>query len=220
MENQFYVYVYLNPLKPGKFIYDNLEFEYEPFYIGRGKSDRSEKHIWFAKNKPKEGNRHKSNTINKIINEGTEPIIKFIMKDLDFTSSIDNEIKLIKLIGRNDLHLGPLTNMTDGGEGTLNRVYSEETRNKLSAAAKLRTKEKNGRYKMPVSEITREKIRQTQIGKTYSDEVNKSKGLPKEKNPMYGKSVYDVWLSKFGKEIADEKLEAFKEKCRNRKTKK
>jgi len=24
-------------------------------------------------------------------------------------------------------------------------------------------------------------------------------------NPMYGKSVYDIWLKKYGKDIADEK---------------
>ena len=45
---------------------------------------------------------------------------------------------------------------------------------------------------------------------------NPKKGSPGKKNPMYGKSVYDVWLIKFGKEIADQKLEAFRQKCRDR----
>jgi len=48
---------------------------------------------------------------------------------------------------------------------------------------------------------------------------NPKKGSPGEKNPMHGRSVYDVWLVKFGKEIADQKLEAFKQKCRDRYTK-
>lgn len=33
-----------------------------------------------------------------------------------------------------------------------------------------------------------------------------------EKNPMYGKSVYDVWVKKHGEKIANEKLKIFKEK--------
>lgn len=48
---------------------------------------------------------------------------------------------------------------------------------------------------------------------------NPKKGSPGKKNPMHGRSVYDVWLVKFGKEIADQKLEAFKQKCRDRYTK-
>lgn len=32
------------------------------------------------------------------------------------------------------------------------------------------------------------------------------------KNPMYGKSFYDIWVSKYGKDVADEKMIAFKKK--------
>ena len=211
----YYTYIYLNPLKQGKFIYENLEFEYEPFYVGRGFGDRSLKHIWIAKKHPSKGNRHKSNIINKIIRSGNEPIIYYV-KDLDFDTSIEFEIRYIKNIGRNDKNLGPLTNMTDGGEGTINKTITDETKKKLSNSAKLRIGDKNPRWKCEVTNETREKIRKSQIGKKYSDEVNKTKGLSGEKNPMAGRSFYDVWLSKYGKEIADIKLEEFKEKCRKR----
>jgi hypothetical protein len=33
-----------------------------------------------------------------------------------------------------------------------------------------------------------------------------------EKNPMYGRSFYDVWVEKYGKEVADLKLKEWKEK--------
>ena len=33
---KFYVYAYLDPTKPGKYVYDNIEFEFEPFYVGKG----------------------------------------------------------------------------------------------------------------------------------------------------------------------------------------
>jgi hypothetical protein len=42
-----------------------------------------------------------------------------IYKDISWKTACELEIFLIKLYGRRDKNLGPLTNMTDGGEGTL-----------------------------------------------------------------------------------------------------
>ncbi len=28
-KNEFYVYIYLNPLKPGKYVYDNISFDFD-----------------------------------------------------------------------------------------------------------------------------------------------------------------------------------------------
>lgn len=52
------------------------------------------------------------------------------------------------------------------------------------------------------------------FGKKHTDEFkkiksNKNKGI---NNPMYNRSVYDVWVNKFGKKIADEKMKKFKYK--------
>jgi len=33
---------------------------------------------------------------------------------------------------------------------------------------------------------------------------------------MFGKTFYDIWIKKFGKEIADKKLKDFKEKCKQK----
>lgn len=61
----FYVYVYLNPLKPGNFIYGNFTFAHEPFYVGKGALDRIDFHMYEAEHKQ---NKHsyKVHTIRQI----------------------------------------------------------------------------------------------------------------------------------------------------------
>ena len=63
-----------------------------------------------------------------------------------------------------------------------------------------------------ISVEQRELISKTHKGKIISEDhkkilSDKNKG---DKNAMYGKKLYDIWLQKFGKEIADEKLKTWK----------
>jgi hypothetical protein len=71
------------------------------------------------------------------------------------------EIKFIMAIGRSDLGLGPLCNLTDGGEGKLGSVLSPEGRAKVSDA-------QSGRLK---SEETKRKISASLVGKGPSEET-------------------------------------------------
>jgi len=69
------------------------------------------------------------------------------------------------------------------------------------------------------SKKTIEKIlknRDISIWKTDGFRKKMSDVTSGKNNPMYGKSVYDIWFKKYGKEIADQKqLEASKKKSKN-----
>lgn len=122
----YYVYCYLDTRKPGNFTYGDFNFNYEPFYIGKGKKNRCIVHLKECYNK----NIFFKRKINKIIKTtGDAPIIIKIEENLEEDCAFELEKKLIKLIGRHDLGLGTLVNMTDGGEGLTN--CSEFTKEKL-----------------------------------------------------------------------------------------
>lgn len=117
MENIFYVYAYLDPRKPGIFKYGNIEFNFEPFYIGKGHLDRCYQGLTKFKSQK---DTYKFRKIKSIAKDGYIPIIQKICENLCESDSFIKEIELIQKIGRHDLTLGPLTNNTDGGEGTIN----------------------------------------------------------------------------------------------------
>jgi hypothetical protein len=99
-------------------------FDYEPFYVGKGKNKRYKDHLNEAKNTKKSS--HKLNKIRTILNSKLYPIIMLLKINLSVEKASEFEIKLITMVGRYDLKVGPLTNQTDGGEGTIN-VSKEAT---------------------------------------------------------------------------------------------
>jgi len=86
--------------------------------------------------------------------------IIFLKKNLTEEEAFKHEIYLIAVLGRKDLGTGILRNITDGGEGASGWVVSEETRKKF--------REQNlGRKK---SEETRRKLSASLRGKKQSEE--------------------------------------------------
>lgn len=68
------------------------------------------------------------------------------------------------------------------------------------------------------TEETKNKIRKSneknkQIYKSLEFRSKISKAVRGKNNPMYGRTFYDTWLEKFGKEIADKKLKDFKDRA-------
>jgi hypothetical protein len=93
-----YVYVYMNPLKKldNKIILDidddKFEFDYEPFYIGKGVGDRMFEHL---KLKDSDNNFTKKDTIREILNNNMKPIIRIIKNELSQAEAYALEYTII-----------------------------------------------------------------------------------------------------------------------------
>lgn len=117
MANKYYVYMYLD--------LDNM-----PFYVGKGQGNRCKNisgHI-----STNHMNRLLKNKIKKI---GISTIkVHFLHKNLTEEEAFYWERYWIKYIGRRDLKIGTLCNLTDGGDGSGGRECSEETKTKIRLA--------------------------------------------------------------------------------------
>jgi hypothetical protein len=180
----FYVYAYLNPVKPGRYHYKSISFLYEPFYIGKGQNNRS--------NQILAHNRHCQNKVKKILRANLNPLILFLKSDILEQEAFDFEKQMIKEVGRKDLKRGPLTNLTDGGEGTSNP--SEETRRKKSEKLKGKPRPKEVCEKISQSNRGRLSPRK---GIKCSEETKRriSEAKKGEKNPMFGKHPVNFGIS-------------------------
>jgi hypothetical protein len=135
----------------------------EPFYIGIGSDSMGE----YTRSKSKESrSRYWHNIVGK-----TEYRIDIVCDELSYEEAIAKEIEFISIYGRIS-NGGILCNLTDGGEGTVGVIYSEETKKKMSLAKKgvmpkhligLSTGRK-------LTAEHKEKIRLSVIGRKYSDE--------------------------------------------------
>jgi len=166
-------------------------FDYEPFYIGKGRKDRIRNTLY-------DKSPFKRNKIDKLIKANIS-IISIKVKDrLSLEESITLEKFLISSIGRRDLGNGILVNMTDGGDGgRLASPHSEEVKKKISDSKKgkpgkkhsidtikhmsdIQSGEYNGFYGMTHSEFAKNSIsmknsgfNHPMFGKKHSIEVIK-----------------------------------------------
>ena len=87
IRNIFYVYVYLDPRKPGDYIYGEYHFDYEPFYVGKGRYNRLYIHL-----KKNIYNPHFHNKIKKIQKECKhDPFVIPFKKQLSENDAFDLE---------------------------------------------------------------------------------------------------------------------------------
>jgi hypothetical protein len=156
----------------------------EPFYIGIG-SDMTYKR---AREKSR-----RSNLWNKIIAK-SDYDVEILLDDITFEEAKNKEIEFIKLYGRIDLGNGTLANLTDGGDGTPNRIFTPEHKRKLSLSQigkkiSEEQKDKLRKYRVgiPNSPETRLKISKANKGRVNTLELMEllinRKG---KKNPAFG----------------------------------
>jgi hypothetical protein len=126
------------------------------FYVGIG-NDLKYKRSFSKYNR----NKHWHNIVNK-----TQIEIEILFDDINYDEAKNKEIEFISLYGRRDLGIGTLVNMTNGGEGCLGMIVTEDVRNKIS---------KNNKGKK-ISQETRDKISLSRKGFKHSDEVKKKIG--------------------------------------------
>lgn len=111
-----YVYLYSDPQT------------LEPFYVGKGQGRRARAHLSRCKREQS----YFYMKLRKMLSEGIIPLIEKIEVSSEWFAN-ELEKGLIRLIGRKDLGLGTLTNLTDGGEGS---NKSKETRERISHSRK------------------------------------------------------------------------------------
>ena len=141
-----------------------------PIYVGKGKGVRVSRHL---KRKDKHPLTQK---LTKMKREGREPRIQIIDAP-DEAAAFEMEELLITMIGRKDLGLGPLLNLTDGGEGPSGVIRSAESRAKMTSGLfKGRAHSDETRAKMSVSHAnmsaeTRAKMSVSHTGMSRSEET-------------------------------------------------
>lgn len=122
MENKYYVYIFLDPRKPGKWEYNGITFDFQPFYVGKGQGRRMNSHFDKHHRKVKSIKNH---VIQKIENLGLEVIRRKIFENLQDNESKNIEIDIIAKFGRRDLGTGFLTNQTFGGDGASGSISAK-----------------------------------------------------------------------------------------------
>jgi hypothetical protein len=115
----YYVYVLFRP------------WDGSPCYVGKGRGNRWASHECLGLQHP---NPHLANIFAKAQRLGLQMIKKKAHKNLSEQQAFDAEINLIASIGRGKL--GPLVNMTDGGEGVSGYSPSQEMRDYFRGVTK------------------------------------------------------------------------------------
>lgn len=165
----------------------------EPFYIGIG-SDEFFKRAFSVKNR---------NNYWKNITAKTSYRIDVLFQDLTWEEACEKEKEFISIYGKK-LSGGYLCNITDGGEGTLGLVFSEEVKKKMSLTRTGRKQSEaqkqkraatlsgpgNPWYGKKFSEEYKYKLSQAKLGKKRDPEVMKKIHDSLKKSVTDGVQVY------------------------------
>lgn len=160
-----------------------------PFYVGKGCGNRMYTHF---RNSIK--TKIKSPVLDKIrsmIDKNNDIIYIKIFESNDEIETLSKEILTIKDIGRRDIKTGPLLNLTDGGEGVINYIYTDSHKENLSKSIKKAIEE--GRFHPGINNKGREGVQHT-----LDYKLNMSEKLKEYWESEKGQ-IQKVEYSEFGK---------------------
>jgi hypothetical protein len=172
----------------------------EIFYVGIGTPSR-----------PYE-DKHRNNHWNHIVEKVDYEVI-LVEENLSWEEACEWEKFEIKRIGRRDLGMGPLVNMTDGGEGTQGVLITEERRVNISLATKEAMSNPEVQKRLSESHLG---IKPWNTGKSV---------FVGEENPNFGNKWSDEQKNQMSEKLketykdgfSDEHLDKLKEKRKGRK---
>ena len=186
----------------------------EPFYIGIGKNNK----------RAREKDTYRRNNIWNLIVSKTEYEIEILFEHDDYNFIKEKEKEFIKLYGRINKKTGCLANMTDGGDGTLGKILTQENKYILSKSKK-KYWENNKHKHLGDNNVSRRKDVREKLSITLSGIKNGMYGKIGELNHFYGKkhnieSLKKMSDSRKGKCLGDEnasKRPQVREKIRQKK---
>jgi len=154
-----------------------------PFYVGKGTGKRTYAHTSKSSLDKNDGNMFKKNVIRKMLSENNKPGVKYVFRTDDELVAYAEETKLILQYGRRDLGTGILTNLTNGGVGSLSP--NAETRYKMGSSRRGKKESTEETLKRTVgligfihTEDSRKNMSNARAGKTW--------------NEIYGIDVADI----------------------------
>jgi hypothetical protein len=175
MDNTFFVYRHIRLDKN------------EPFYIGIGKKSKN-----FNNHRTEFSRAYDTNSRNRFwkhIVSKTDFRVEIIFESDSHEEVKEKEVEFINLYGRRDLKNGTLSNMTNGGDGVKNRIFREESKQKLSEAKK----------GIPRPREVIEKMREANLGSKKSDEFRKKCADRRLGTKLAAETIQKLRDSKLGK---------------------
>jgi hypothetical protein len=194
----FYIYALFDPRKP-----DEIR------YVGqtsKGIRERFLDHLKTSGYKTKTSyNTHKGNWIRSLLKDGVTPAYK-IIEEANETNWAEHE-KFWIADYRAKGHR--LTNATDGGEGTIGQIHTEESRRKMSEARKGKILSEEHKRKISIahsntSEETRKKLSEANIGRHPSEESRRKMSIAQKAKILTEETKRKISESTRGKVFSEE----------------
>ena len=196
--NHYYVYVYLDPRKPGKYSYPGVKytFDFEPFHIGKGSGSRSFFYIRESKaniNKEEQFANCKQRC-KDLLRQNLQPIIYKLEVGLEEYKAFELEENLISKIGRQKDGTGPLTNYHQGGKLRAHDFHSKEMRDRIKnnhwMNSENYSKEQHHAFGKARSAGTRKRISESKLGSKLDESTKKKISESCIKSVPRGKDHY------------------------------